>query len=184
MLRITQRFAQIGIETKNAQLFMQSKKPQLNMSQQHVKVEISRELPRVLIDQYQCFAEAGLKNNMDLLKEAAYLARQQAMEYIGKVASDGDVLAAIENGGNPIAYFAERDAYPEKEFNMVTMPTSRPRFEVVGDVRYNVRPGGVQYDFERGNVEIEATPPELNIYLRQKPFVKFEFVGKNMDIYL
>ena len=115
------------------------------------------------------------------MQEAAYLGMQQAMEYIAKVASDGDVLAAIENGGNPIAYFAERDAYPEKEFNMVTMPRSRPRFEVIGDIRFNVQPGGVRYDVEPGEMEIEATRPEIDIYLRQKPFVKFEYVGKNLD---
>jgi hypothetical protein len=67
------------------------------MHQEYVKVEIESELPRVQIDQYQCFAEAGLKNNGDLLREAAQMSIQQAMDYTAKAAADGDELAAIEN---------------------------------------------------------------------------------------
>jgi len=82
------------------------------------------------IDQSEAFASAGYKNMLDLFRESAQYARQHALEYIGKVAEDGDRFAAIELGGNPIAEMAESDAYPEKEFVIDYIPKVGPRFDV------------------------------------------------------
>ncbi|NSW90063.1 MAG: hypothetical protein HPY74_05130 [Firmicutes bacterium] len=82
------------------------------------------------IDQYEAFASVGYKNTMDLLRESAQRAYQHVMEYIGKTAEDGDRLAAIELGGNPLADIAERDAFPEKEFGIDFIPKARPKYDV------------------------------------------------------
>jgi hypothetical protein len=136
----------------------------------------------VHIDQYQCFAEAGLKNNMDLLREAAQIGKQQAMQYIAKTAADGDRLAAVEKGGTPIADISERDAYPEKEFNIDVIPKSRPQIEVTGSLKVDFQPGGVKFSFEPGQLNVQATRPEVTIYLRQRPSIHFQYVGENVDI--
>ncbi|MDK2811582.1 MAG: hypothetical protein PWR27_2291 [Petroclostridium sp.] len=184
MLRISQTFAQIGIQTQNAQLILQSARPTLSIQQKHAELRIQSELPRVHIDQYQCFAEAGLKNNMDLLREAAQIGKQQAMQYIAKTAADGDRLAAIENGGNPIVDIVERDAYSEKEFNIGVIPKSRPKIEVTGSLWINAHSGSVQTDYEPGQLDIHATRPEIKIYLRQVPSVQIQYVGENVDIHI
>ncbi|WHH61517.1 DUF6470 family protein [Petroclostridium sp. X23] len=184
MLQITQTYARIGIETKNTQLNMKSTPPRLDIRQENAKVEIESELPKVQIDQYQCFAEAGLKNNMDLLKEASQLASQQVMQYISKTVADGHTLASIENGSNPIPNMAVRDAYPEKQFNIGFIPKSRPKIEVTGDIKFNYQPGAVQYDYQPGQVDIQASRPEINIYLEQEASIQFKYAGKNVDIRL
>jgi hypothetical protein len=181
VLRISQTYAQIGIQTKTTQLNMYSTLPKLSIHQEHVQVEIESELPRVHVDQYQCFAEAGLKNNMDMLKEAAQLAFQQRMKYTAKVVSDGDMLAAIENGGTPIADIAERDAYLEKEFNFDTIPKSRPRIEVTGNLKIGFRPGRVVFSTDLGSIENKIIPGQVNIYMKQWSSVTIEYIGENVD---
>ncbi|MDK2800251.1 MAG: hypothetical protein PWQ70_1870 [Clostridiales bacterium] len=181
MLRISQTYAQIGIQTQNDRLQLHTTQPKLNIHQEHVQVELESELPRVRIDQYQCFAEAGLKNNIDLLKEAAQLAQQQSMQYTAEIASDGDRLAAIENNGDAIVEIAERDAYPEKEFNIDTIPKSRPKIEVIGNLEISFKPGGVQYNAVPGKVENNTNPGQVNIYMRQWPSIIFQYIGKNVD---
>lgn len=181
MLRISQTYAKIGIRTQNAQLNIRTVQPQVKISQEHAKVQIESELPRVHIDQYQCFAEAGLKNNMDLMRETTQLAYRHVMAYISQTAADGDRLAAVEKGGTPIADIAERNAYPEKEFIFDMIPKSRPKIEVTGDLKINSTPGSVTFDARRGQVDIQATRPEIEIYLRQKPSVRFQYIGRNVD---
>ena len=181
MLRITKTDAQIGIETRKAQVEMNSRTAKLNIQQNPGKVEQTSELPKVQIDQYQCFAEAGRKNNMDLMLEIKQLAEQRAAEYTAKVVSDGNSLAAIENKSNPIPGFAERDAYPEHEFGMVTMPQSRPKIEVTGDLKFNVEKSSVDIEFEPNKLDVQVTPHEVNIYLKQKPSLQIEYLGEKVD---
>jgi hypothetical protein len=124
----------LEIESIPAKLEIRTKAATLELKQKHAEIKIDAELPKVKIDQYECFAEAGLKNNQDLLWEMSRLAEKQILEYIAKVAEDGDRLAAIEYGGNPIADIAERVAFPEKEFGMATIPKSRPAISMEGSL--------------------------------------------------
>ena len=56
-------------------------------------------------------AAADMKGcTRDFYAEAAERGRMQALRYIAKCADDGDRLAAIERGGNPIAEIAFRDS--------------------------------------------------------------------------
>jgi hypothetical protein len=75
------------------------------------------QLASIQINQYKCFAYAGLKKPMDFIRAETEKVRRHVFEYIGRTASDGDRLAAIEKGGNPIADIAMEHAwlyeYPE-----------------------------------------------------------------------
>lgn len=88
------------------------------------------------IDQYPVFAGLGYKSPIDLAKETSQKARQHAAEYIGKTASDGDRLAAIELGGSPIADIAERDAFQENTLAINTTPLGQPKFDVKYITKY------------------------------------------------
>jgi hypothetical protein len=134
-LSISRTDIKLGFESTPARLEMESRAARLDFRQNNAKLEIQRDPPRVLIDQYQCFAEAGLKNNYDLLKDVSMRAYQHIMEHIGQIAEDGRRLAAIEKGGNPIAEIAARDAFPVHEFGIGFIPQSRPRIDVTGSIR-------------------------------------------------
>ena len=97
-----------------------------------VKVEIHTEHVRVLIDQRQCFNESGRMDIRTLAATIAQRSRQAFLEGISRRNSEGDLMAAPENRGKAIPMIAFNNSFEEKEFNMVTMPRSRPRIEFVG----------------------------------------------------
>lgn len=144
-------------------------------------MSISTEKPRVLIDQYQCFAEAGLKNNRDFTREAAQRGYRQVMKYIGQTTQDGHALAAIEKGGNPIADIAVRRAYPQKEFGLDFIPKSRPEIKVVGGVETEWEKNaegvnnGVKGSYVPGFADSDFTPSKVNIYVKQYPLVDIKY---------
>lgn len=184
-LRIEQSYAKIGIETTKPQYMAESRQSRLKLEQTHAKIEIDKQEPRVIIDQHECFATAGLKNDYERAVEAAQDAKQQVMEYIAKNAADGDMLASIESGGNPIAEIAERDSYNQHEFNIDLIPKARPRIEVSGgDIHFNLNEGQVKSQVEEGFLNTRFTEGSIRKYLLQKPSIRINFVGNNIDKYV
>lgn len=188
-IEISQVHAKLGVERIPSKLEMRSQRAQLELRQEHAKIRINTELPRVEIDQSECFASAGLKKPIDLSRELAQMAQQQVLEYIGKIASDGDMLAAIEQGGNPIADIAERDSYVEHEFNIDFIPKAKPKITVTGGIEINAdeNPEGsynwVEGNYIPGNLNISYTPEKLRIYMEQYNQVKFKYKGNTVDMY-
>jgi hypothetical protein len=177
--------AAIGIDRTASRLDMQSQNAQLELHSNPPMVNIRTERPTIEIDQYECFASVGLKGPVDLTREAAGRANQNALEYIGKVVADGNRLAAIENGGNPIAEMAKRDATTTHEFGIVSLPTARPRITVKGSMQ--VDPGstgqgmhnGVEGNFTPANLNINYTPEKVNIFMRQYASVNINYQPEN-----
>ena len=168
----------LSIETRSAKL---------ELHQKHAKVNIKTEKPRILIDQYECFASAGLKNNYDFIREAAQRGYQNAIEVIGKKAQDGRMLAAIEKGGNPIAVIARRDSFPEHEFGLDFIPKASPKFDVTGDLQIEPERNwegvnnGVEGNYVPGNVNIGYTPGKVSVNVLQYPSVEIKYLGNNVD---
>jgi len=159
----------ISIHTTNAQLQMQTTKPVVEMQQNHAKIQIQTELPKVIIDQTECFNTSGLKNNKAFSLEISSKGYQQAMEYIATTSQDSDRLAAIEYGGNPIVDIALRKANPVNEFGLVTMPSARPKIEVTGSLNINFQPemlgihNGVNFDVRLGSLDVNYVPGKIEI---------------------
>jgi len=190
-LVINQTQAKIGIERIPGRLDMQTQNPRLELHQKHAKVNIKTEPVKIEINQYKAFANAGLKNFQDLTKEAAQLGYQQAMEFIGKTAADGRMLAAIENGGNPLIDIAVRDAFPQKEFRNMHVPKAGPEFSVSGGT-VSIEPepngegihNGVEGKYTPGDVIYSFTPTQVNIYMKQYNSISFEYRDSKVDIYI
>jgi len=189
-LSITQTYAKIGIETTPGRFQMQSQPARIELERRSPTVNIHTELPKVEIDQYECFATSGLKNALDLAIEGSQLGRQQALEYIGKVAADGDTFAAIEEGGTPIADIAVRDAYPEREFGIVAMPSARPKIDVKGGIQFQPEYdpkgyiNGVKVSVVPGKLIADYILGDVKIYMRQYNSVNIKYVGSNVDMYV
>lgn len=189
-LSITQNYARIGIDRNPSRLEMESQNARLELRQKHAKVNIKTDLPRVEIDQYEAFASAGLKNFLDLTKDAAQRGQQQAIEYIGKLAGDGDSLAAIERGGDPIIQIALRDAYPEHEFNIDFIPKVGPKITVKGSVQLDPERNaegvnhGVEGNFTPANVNINYTPAQVNVFLKQYASIQMSYTENKINKYI
>lgn len=180
-LSISTTDIQLGIESIPSRLQMETRNARLELHQKHAKVNISTEKPRVLIDQYQCFAEAGRMNNFDHGKKIAESAYRQVMKFIGQTARDGYALAAIERGGNPIADIAVRRAYPQKEFNIAFIPRSRPEIEVTGSVDTQLEKNGegtnngVDANYVPGYANSYFTQANVNVFVKQYPSVNINY---------
>ncbi len=186
-LSIQTTSTQIGIHHASGKWNIESQKATLHFRTKQAKVNLDTELPMVIIDQYECFATAGLKNNYDLTRSMAQKAYQQLIEYIGKTASDGNTLAAIENGGNPIKAIAVRDAYPEHTFGIDSIPKARPKISFTGgvnieweDARHGARIG-IEGQYNPGYIMIDYKPSDIDIYVKQYPKINIEYLGNSID---
>lgn len=183
-LKITTTPAQIGIKTTPARLEIQQPKADVALNIEHPRVEIDSEPIQVQIDQYQCFAEAGLKNFLDLTKEGAQIAKNKAMQGIERIVSQGNALAAIHQGGNPIADQAEENAFhlDDAEFNFDLIPKSRPKIDFIGgEVDIKVIEGKVNPKVKVNKPIVDYTRGKVEIYLKQKNSINIEYVGKKFN---
>nr|MBO2494551.1 hypothetical protein [Clostridia bacterium]PZN11659.1 MAG: hypothetical protein DIU64_02085 [Caldicoprobacter oshimai] len=180
-LRITTTPALIGIRTQLAKVEMESPRPLLEMKRQQPQLNIDIEPVRVHIDQYECFAELGYKNFLDLARTEAQRGYQRVMEYIAQTAQDGDRLAAIELDGNPIADIAEERSYDVPEAEPITLPLPQPKFYVRGGISIDYQPGKIHFNAVVSPVKYRVTPHKVEIYLRQHPNITIEYVGHHID---
>ncbi|MDP9750553.1 MULTISPECIES: DUF6470 family protein [Thermoanaerobacter] len=178
---INQTFGRIGIDTTPAQISIQSPKADLEIKQIPAKMEIDRKLPQVHIDQYQCFYEAGLKSIFDLVYDEAQRSKQIALEAIGKIAEDGDILASIENHQDAIVKLSEEALIQDIDFNVDLIPKSRPKIWFEGYLKINWELGGVKIKAIPHKPQISVIPAHVNIYMRQYPSIKIQYVGNNLD---
>lgn len=192
-LNITQTNAKIGIETTPSMLEIRTQRAQLQMKQKHAKIKIDSTPPMVEIDQYEAFASVGFKNNYDLIKSEVERAKQEHLENIGKIADDGNMLAAIENGGNPIAEMALRDSYTTHEFNIDFIPKERPKISLIeGELNIEFENGdneglnnGVEVNYIPAQVNINYTPAQVKIFLSQYASIKFDYIKENkVNVYI
>lgn len=121
-------------------LYMESTYPQLY---------IDRKLPKVRIDQSQCFAESGLKNPIDATADIVADAYVKAREGIGRIVDEGNRMAMIENDmPDAVPEIAFENSFEEKELTLDCMPKSRPKIEVDGHLKIEWEMGKVNFSKE------------------------------------
>lgn len=184
-LRIEHTWPKLGINRSQGQLSIEQSPGQLEIKSIQATLSLEGEPIRVEIDQYPCRADVGMKNNFDLLKEAAERGRGNALEGIGRRAAEGDQMAAIQNKVDAIvSQAASVTLQPPTEFNFTMLPQSRPIINFVGEQTVAVQRGGVQLSSIPATLTIDYQPSVMEIYLQQQASLKMEFVGDNLDIQL
>lgn len=181
-LRIDHTYGRIGVEVQNSKLEIKNIQAKLERQQTHVQVEIKSDLPRVWIDQHECWATAGLKNNAEILQEAAANAHQQALAYTAQKAQEGDMLANTPYNKGAIASIARSNSYHENIYDIDLIPKARPSIEVTGGVNINFREAQINTDFIEGKAEISATNPYIRFYEEQKANLEISYIGENIDV--
>ncbi|MGE5613335.1 MAG: DUF6470 family protein [Bacillota bacterium] len=174
----------LHVETTRPQLTIESRRARLEFSREDVKIDIHTEMPRVIIDSDECFDTMGLMDPIDLTRKAAQQGMQQALAYIGKVAEDGDSIAALENPVDPMPDIALRDAYPEHEFVLDFIPKARPKATVTGGVRISSSGGAqgrVMGVYTPGGVSIRYTPAKVKISVAQYASISMKYVHRGFS---
>lgn len=178
MLQINTTPGLIGINTILGRQSIEQPQGELTVNQAKSQMHIDRELPQVIIDQYECFAEAGLKNNTDLRREISQLSYKCLMDSIANYNQEGDMLAQIEKPGNPLPTIAENKAFPQYEFNIDFIPKSRPKIDVTGhiNISWDIHKPTINYEVRRPVVDYQ--PGKAEIYMRQWPRVEIRFIDE------
>ncbi len=171
---------QIQIQTKPMQLEYKTNPSSMEISQGNpIKLDFSvkpgslkmhSEQVKVLIDQTQCFAEAGLKNIQGMIDENTSISKQKMMESIGKIVEQGNELADIASGNDPIPAQAEYNAFDQfiREWNFDLIPKSRPEFKVTGGtVDIEHEPAEVQNNTRFDPPKINYTAGKIETYVKQ-----------------
>lgn len=181
-LRITTTDALISINTTPTKVKITQPRADFEMHQKQAKVITKMEPGQIIIDQSQCFNEAGLKNNVAFLDDMKQRATQDFLQGIDRTTSEGNTMAAIENNVNALAEIALNNSIQTYDFNIDFIPKSRPIIDFKG--------GRIDIQVDEGYVEIKAKPnlPTIDVevggiefYLRQKPDIKIEYIGNALD---
>lgn len=178
---ITSKPALLGMETKNAKLTWKSELPVVELESKDVNLNMEVTLPKIRIDQSQCFSESGLKSIRELNAENAQRSVSDMYESIGRIVEQGNELTNFYSGGNVIADQGYNNAYTQfdKDYNMVTMPRSRPNITLErGKVSINPTKPEIIATPRLSKIDAEYQPGKVDIYLRQKPSINIEYEPK------
>lgn len=192
LLQIRTSPARYELQITHAKLEWKVRNAELHIRQKPPLVKIDTEQPVLDIDQYQCFAESGLKNNLDQAREYAQKGYRNVLQYIAKEAREGDAMAKIGHKANIMLDIIKRDARTMHEFGMGTMPKSRPTVELIGgtltlEAENNNGPGeinGVSGTYIPWDIEYKYTPWDVKIIMLSYGSVDIKYVGNNVDTYI
>ncbi len=150
----------------------------LNLDIQKPELEMETKQVKVLIDQSQPFAEAGLKNIRAFMDDNNAYSQQIYSQGVSRIVSQGNELKEIQNDYDPIPDQAISNAYDmfDKEFNYGAVPTSRPTITVdPGNVNYSFRRGSVSNLSQPQKVQMSYTPYQISYSISQYNSINFRY---------
>lgn len=182
-IRISQRFAQIGINYTQPQMEIVSKPADMEITQTPPSLDIIIDYPQVHVDLTAARADIGYKPIVPFATEQANRGQASALESINRIAQEGDSLARSAGKGREIiGEIAWNNAFDNYEFNVDMIPHSPPGIRVSGGIDVNYNPGRVQLNIRPNTPEIQFVPGNIKIYLEQEPMIKIEAVGTYFDL--
>lgn len=183
-LRIHTQDAQIGLKQTQGQFHIQQGNHIFNLRAKEPKIYLHQEEPVLLIDQRQCFSEAGLKSNAEISRLYAAKGRQAALRATAEIANEGRAMANIQNGVI-IGRLAKRKSQPkERQYNFDMIPKSRPDIDLQrGRIDISFQKGDISVDSPYRGADIYYSKGDTKVYLKQKNYINIEYIGKNVDIY-
>lgn len=173
-IQIKLTHAKLHIDADLGRYEIKQPRPTFEMEQHPTKQTIEQPRGDLRIDQTRAWDALGRTNILVVMDRIYSQARDIALEAIGRIAEDGDRMAAIHTKEDVIPALAERVrvSFPEMQY------AGEPSYDNV-DITYEKRKPEIQA--ERGGVEINThpNPPEiqyhrgkLEIYMRQYPNVE------------
>lgn len=184
MIRITTVPAKIQIESTPGRQEIQQPKADLQLETDHVRMDIETKLPKVNIDQSQCFSEAGLKGIRALLDDMISNSQSAHSKGMSRIVSQGDEMIDIHTGVDAIANQAEYNGFElfNTDITVKSIPQSRPEITVdegENDIQYNK--GESKQNVTVNPPVIRYNPGQVRTSMAQYNSIKFEYVGENVD---
>lgn len=178
-LQINHTWGQLGMQTTPGRFEIKSPGYTLDIQTTLPRVKVEGTVPRIRIDQSRCFAESGLKKPLALTAENAQYSASEMLKNIGRIVEQGNAMADVHKSPNAIADQAMYNAFGqfERDYNMVTMPTSRPDIQVIeGQLDIQVTKGAVQNNTQIRRTDLNYVRGAVNVYLKQRNQLDMRFV--------
>jgi len=182
-LRIDQQYAKIGLDIKKPRIDLNIDKPRIEINTSPSKLEIHNPAPVLHIDQSQCFADAGLRNNELFRQYRSQLALSDFASGLDRVVSEGHILAAFEKGGSISQVSFDRCNPPPDNYTISEIPKQPPRtwFDTY-PVSFRFTPAKVDLKLHWGKVDNNFDWGRVNVYLTQKNYLHINWVPGKLDI--
>jgi hypothetical protein len=181
-LRINQRFGLIGLDIKPPGFQMNIRHPRLDLEITPPELQIDHKLPQLKIDQTQCFIDMDRRPIMDFLHHVVGQARAAILKTTARIASEGDMLGAIEKGID-VADIALMNSQHWKEYDVAAVPKHRPEIDVlIEDLDVTLVPGDVGVNPVYGQVNGYLDWGRMKVFWRQEPFIDIEYIGRSVDV--
>lgn len=173
-IQIHQEYAAIGIQTTPAKQEIEQPEATIDMKQTSATLDIQQPEGKLEIDQSRARDALALGNNLETMKRIYAKASEMALQGVARIVEKGNQMAAIHQGGNPIAAAAKdwQRTFPEFAFEGpasmdnvdIHYTANKPVIDVqVGGVELNVTPHRAVHNY---------TPSKAEVYLRQRNAVE------------
>lgn len=179
-IRLQQTYAQIGLRITQPVQELQQAPSELSIKQTPATMNIIRTPGKLDINQDQARNQVNMKMPDVFSRDNAEAARQAGLEAIAEIVQEGNQLAAIETKTDALAAIAENKSLPEQDdYNIAFIPS-------YGSVQIDYTPTELHIEWEKGGVEIKATPRQVThnytvgkteVYLQQKNQLQIDFIG-------
>ncbi|SDF79588.1 DUF6470 family protein [Sporolituus thermophilus] len=183
-LNIRSQPALLEMTSYAAALNLKTTPARLEMATEAARVEIRQPKGELYIDQAPCRASRGIYGVSEFARVNAEEGRRTALETVGRIAAEGDRMAAIETGEDAIVNMATESNFPpppDITWAYVEPPiiryTARP-------VEIDVQSGRVNATYVPGKVEGEYTPGKVDVRVARYPSIKMWVTENKYDVYV
>lgn len=185
IVKIDQKYAKLGIDADLGTQSIKQPRPTMEMHVERPKQTIEQPRGQLTIDQSKAWDAMARGGNLLVMHRIYSQAREIAMQGIAKIVENGNRLAAIHEGGNPLADIASQTRVSFSEYQ-IAGPASflnvQIRFDrqppIIraedGKVHMNTRINPVQHSYKRGKLvfsmlqypSVTFTPPDPQVDVR------------------
>jgi len=183
IVEIRQTYAKIGIDADLGTQTIRQPRPTMEMRREPPAVFIEQPRGELIIDQTRAWDALAIGGHLEMMLRIYRQGPEIALETIGKIAENGDRLAAIHLEGNPIADIAAEESQVEFSEYQFAGPAG---FDNV-DIAYRANKPIIEVRPGKQHIFVQVNPPihiyergKLLIYMRQ--YNKVEFYPPKIDI--
>lgn len=174
----------IEMETQKGQLEMST--PQVVMDIDHGATEVNiHTIPAELnIDQYPSRASYGILSTEDRISRTYRMAKQEAKDGIARRAEEGRQFLESAHVGQVIANQERTKLFEMPAMQVGLCQVTPPTIQYTpSQVQLDVKTRPVSLTVDAQPVDINYTPPQVHIYLKQKSDVQMWVSEYNYNIY-
>ena len=181
-LEIRQQQGQIAMQTQSPAIQLTTAPAKLHMETEAATVEINQPKGKLEIDGTPFRYSIGIKNSSDFSRDFAQEGHSAALEGIGRIAAEGDRMAAIETGEDVIAALAAESIYSEVP-SITWASTSPPDIKyIAAPTQFEPKEGRIHYNNQQGSVDLKLNRGKVNISMAQYPSISIKVVGSRVNL--